>query len=164
MVKAVATFGVIAWILLGAAPAASAHMGEENVPAFTDIQEGIAILAGQPDLMDNAMDKVHDALDSNDQNGVDVALVRQAYAALRRGDGANALLLLEQSVGACPGAPVLNPQPPPRSPEPLTSPCPHPQHLQGLSRSAVGGGQETVFLVLAGVMIVVGLMLARRIR
>lgn len=164
MIKGVATIGVMAWLILGVAPAASAHMGEENVPAFTDIQEGIAILAGQPDLMDNAIDKVRDALDSNDQNGVDLPLVRQAYAALQRGDAAGALLLLERSVGACPGAPVLNPKPPPRSPEPLTSPCPNPHHLVGLSRSAVSGDQESVFLLLAAMMIIAGLVLVRRLR
>jgi len=164
MARVLAAIGITVWLVLAPATAAFAHMGEENVPAFTDVQEGIAILAGQPALMDNAIDKVHDALDSNDQNGVDGALVKQAYAALNRKDLSGALLLLERSIGACPGAPVLNPVAPPRSPAPLASPCPNPQHLEGLSRSAVGGAQEMVFLVLAFVMIVTGLLLVRRIR
>jgi hypothetical protein len=150
--------------VLTIAPAASAHEGEENVPAFTDVQEAIAILASQPELMDNAMDKVGDAQESKDTMGVDLALVKQASAALDRNDAAAALVLLERSIGACPGAAVLEPKEPPRNPQPLSSPCPNPQHLQGLSRSAVGGTQEAVFLALAGVMIVAGLLLVRRIR
>jgi hypothetical protein len=157
-------------LVLTIAPAASAHEGEENVPAFTDVQEGIAILASHPgsfpeaEVMDHAMDKVHDALESNDTNGVDTALVKQASAALDRNDMLGALVLLERSIGACPGAPVLEPKEPPHTPEPLSSPCPNPQHLQGLARSAVGGTQEAIFLVLAGVMLVAGLVLVRKIR
>jgi hypothetical protein len=164
MARVLAAIGITVWLVLALATAALAHMGEENVPAFTDVQEGIAILAGQPELMDNAIDKVHDALDSNDQSGVDVTLVKQASAALSRNDASAALLLLERSIGACPGAPVLNPVAPPRSPAPLSSPCPNPQHLEGLSGSAVGGAQETVFLVLAFAMIITGVLLVRRIR
>ena len=158
------------WLLVCLAPAASAHMGEANVPAFTDIQEAIAILAAHPgsfpqaEILDHAMDKVHDALDSNDTNGVDVGLVKQASDALDGKDLNGALLLLERSIGACPGAPVLNATSPPLSPQPLSSPCPNPRSLRGLPRSAVGGTQEPVLLVLAGVMILGGLALVRRVR
>jgi hypothetical protein len=152
------------------APPALGHEGEESVPAFTDVQEGIAILAGHPgsfpeaEVMDHAMDKVHDALESEDKHGVDLPLLKQASGALDRNDMSGALVLLERSIGACPGAPVLEPKEPPRSPQPLSSPCPNPQHFQGVSSSAVGGTQEAVFLILAMGMVVAGLLLVRRIR
>jgi hypothetical protein len=157
--------GIAAAVVLGLAQAAFAHAGEENVPAFTDVQEAIAVLASQPDLVDDAMDKVHDALDSNDTMGVSLGLLRHAFAALNHDAMDSALVLLERSIGACPGAPVLNPQSPPRSPRPLSSPCPSPgAHLRALNRSPVGGTQEPVFIALGAAIVLAGLVLTRRIR
>ncbi len=152
------------------APPALAHEGEEAVPAITDVQEGIAILAEHPgefpaaEVTDHAMDKMGDALESEDARGVVLDLVRQAKDALDAGRNDDALTLLERSIGACPGAPVIEPQDAPRTPPPLSSPCPSVAHLQALDRSPVGGAKEPVLLALGAVLILAGLGLARRIR
>lgn len=147
-----------------------AHEGEENVPAVTDVQEAIAILAEHPalfpaeDVIDHAMDKVGDALESNDTRGVDLDLVRQAKDALDAGTADEALTLLERSIGACPGAPVIEPQDATRTLPSLSSPCPSVAHIQALDRSPVGGVQEPVLIGVGAVLILAGLGLARRIR
>jgi hypothetical protein len=150
--------------LLLAIPA-YAHEGEASVPALTDVQEAVAILASQPGLMDNAMDKVGDALESGDTRGVRLDLVKQAQAALDANQIDQALTLLERSIGACPGAPVIEPQNAPRTPPPLSSPCPSPaSHLLALDRSPLRGAKEPVLIAVGAVLILGGLGLARRIR
>ncbi|MDP9302297.1 MAG: hypothetical protein M3P43_15615 [Actinomycetota bacterium] len=167
--RAVVCLGVVAFVF-GPTSAASAHAGEEDVPAITDVQEGIAILAEHPgefpaaEVTDHAMDKVGDALESNDARGVRLDLVQQAKDALDAGRNDEALTLLERSIGACPGAPVIEPQDAPRRPPALSSPCPSLAHLQGLDRSPIGGAKEPVLLAVGGVLILAGLALARRVR
>jgi len=157
-------------MMVGLASPAFAHAGEESVPAITDVQEAIAILAEHPgefpaaEVVDHAADKVHDAMDSNDTRGVRLDLVRQAEAALNDGQMQQALTLLERSIGACPGAPVIEPQNAPRTPPPLSSPCPFVPHLQALNRSPVGGAKEPVLIAVGAALILAGLGLARRIR
>ncbi len=152
------------------APPALAHEEEEAVPAITDVQEAIAIIAEHPgsfpvaEVAEHAMDKVGDALESNDTRGVLLDLVQQAKDALDAGRNEDALTLLERSIGACPGAPVIEPQNAPRTPPPLTSPCPSVAHLQALDRTPVGGAEEPVLLVVSAVLILAGLALARKIR
>ncbi len=150
---------------------AVAHEGEESVPAITDVQEGIAILAEHrssfppAEVVEHASDKVNDALESNDTNGVRLDLVAQAKDALDAGLMDEALVLLERSIGACPGAPVIEPENAPRTPPPLTSPCPSPAaHLLPLDRTPVGGAKEPVLLAVGAVLILAGLGLTRRIR
>src|SRR5438093_5836283 len=143
---------------------AFAHEEEKGIPAVTDVQEAIAILSSQPDLIDDAMDKVRDALGSEDTSGVRLDPVRQARAALDAGELDQALTLLEQSIGACPGSPVIDPENAPRTPPPLSSPCPNPApHLLALSRSRVGGVQAPVFLGIGAFLLMAGLVLVRRI-
>lgn len=158
-------------VLLALAPVASAHEGEENVPAITDVQEAIAIIAEHPgvfplpEVVDHAMDKVGDAQESSDTRGVDLGLVKQAETALQAGDMKHAEVLLEQSIGACPGTAVIDPDTAPRTPPPLASPCPSPPaHLLALSRSHVTGTEEPVLLAIGGLLIVIGLALVRRVR
>ena len=157
-------------LVLGPTSAALAHEGEENVPAIADVQEAIAILAEHPgsfppaEVAEHAMDKVGDALESNDTRGVLLDLVQQAKDALDAGRNDDALTLLERSIGSCPGAPVIEPQNAPRTPPPLLSPCPSVAHLQALDRSPVGGAAEPVLLAVGAVLVLAGLGLARRIR
>jgi hypothetical protein len=157
--------------LTGLASPAMAHEGEEAVPAVTDVQEAIAILAEHrssfppAEVVDHASDKVNDALESNDTRGVRLDLVAQAKDALDAGLMDEALVLLERSVGVCPGAPVIEPENAPRTPPPLTSPCPSPAaHLLPLDRSPVGGAQEPVLLAVGAVLILAGLGLSRKVR
>lgn len=156
--------------LTGLASSAVAHEGEESVPAITNVQEAIAILAEHPgsfppaDVAEHAMDKVGDALESEDSRGVQLDLVQQAKDALDAGLNEDALILLERSIGACPGAPVIEPQDAPRTPPPLTSPCPSVAHIQTLDRTPVGGAEEPVLITVGAVLVLAGLGLARRIR
>jgi hypothetical protein len=156
--------------LAGLSSPAMAHEGEESIPAITDVQEAIAILAEHPgsfpeaEVAEHAMDKVGDALESNDTRGVLLDLVQQAKDALDAGQNEDALTLLERSIGACPGAPVIEPQNAPRTPPPLSSPCPSVAHLQALDRTPVGGAEEPVLLAVSAVLILAGLALARKIR
>ncbi|HYT81161.1 MAG TPA: hypothetical protein VEQ37_18280 [Actinomycetota bacterium] len=157
-------------VMVGLASPALAHEGEESVPAITDVQEAIAILAEhtgefpKSEVVDHAADKVHDAMDSNDTRGVRLDLVKQADTALEAGRMGEAVTLLERSIGACPGAPVIEPENAPRTPPTLTSPCPSVPHLQALDRSPVGGAKEPILIALGAVLILAGLGLARRIR
>ena len=165
-------FGAVVAVgtLAGLAPSAMAHEGEESVPAITNVQEAIAILAEHPgsfpaaEVAEHAMDKVVDALESEDPRGVQLELVQQAKDALDAGQNDDALFLLERSIGACPGAPVIEPQDAPRTPPPLSSPCPSVAHIQVLDRTPVGGTQEPVLIAVGAVLVLAGLGLARRIR
>jgi hypothetical protein len=169
LARSLVAVGLIA-LALGPTSTALAHAGEEDVPAITDVQEAIAILAEHPglfpaaDVIDHAKDKVGDALESNDTRGVLLDLVTQAQDALTAEKSDDALTLLERSIGACPGAPVIEPQNAPRTPPSLSSPCPSVAHIQALDRTPVGGTQEPVLIAVGAVLILVGLGLARRIR
>jgi len=169
LARSLAVVGALV-LALGPTTAAFAHEGEEDVPAITDVQEAIAILAEHPGLFppeevtDHAMDKVGDALESSDTRGVLLDLVAEAKDALDAGKTDDALALLERSIGACPGAPVIEPRDAPRTPPPLSSPCPSVAHLQGLDRSPVGGAAEPVLIGVGAVLILAGLGLVRRIR
>jgi hypothetical protein len=168
-VGSLAAIGALA-LALGPATVAFAHEGEESVPAITDVQEAIAILAEHPgefpaaEVTDHAMDKVGDALESEDTRGVLLDVVQQAKEALEAERNDEALTLLERSIGACPGAPVIEPENAPRTPPPLTSPCPSLAHIQALDRSPIGGTKEPVLIAVGAVLILAGLGLARRIR
>jgi hypothetical protein len=161
---------LIAGASVGLGPPAAAHEGEESVPPITNVQEGIAILAEHQgsfppaEVIDHAMDKVGDALESEDASGVLLDLVQQAQDALDAGQIDEALILLERSIGACPGAPVIEPQDAPRTPPSLSSPCPSVAHILPLDRSPVGGTEEPVLIAVGAVLILTGLGLARRIR
>jgi hypothetical protein len=170
LAAALSLIGVIA-VTVALAQPALAHEGEEVVPAVTDVQEAIAILATHPSfasqasVLEHATDKVNDALKSNDARGVSLSLLSKAQAALESGQLDQALTLLEQSIGACPGAPVINPANAPRTPPPLASPCPSPAaHLLALPRSPIGGTKEPVLIAVGAVLILAGLGLARKIR
>lgn len=157
-------------LVIGQAGAALAHEGEENIPAITDVQEAIAILAEHPgifpaeEVADHANDKIGDALESEDARGVLLALVKQAQDAMDADKPDEALTLLERSIGACPGAPVIEPQDAPRRPPALASPCPEVPHILALEGTPVGGSTEAVLLALGVVFILGGLALTRRIR
>ena len=80
---------------------AVAHEGEDQ-PAKTLIQQAIALLRGQPDQRDAIMDKMHDALEAKDDEGVDLELVEQADAAFESGRMHKSWDLLEEAIGAAP--------------------------------------------------------------
>lgn len=153
---------VAAVSVLGFASPALAQDAESNSPALTLVQEAIAIIRSQPELTGEAAGKITDALASSDSRGVDLSQVRRAQSALEAGDLGETELLLERAVGACPGQAVATPAGI-RTP-PLSSPCPAPSHLKTLDRKPVGGAARPILLGLAGLAVLGGLVLARRVR
>lgn len=154
---------LLAWLAVAALAApASAHEGEEKVPARTQVQVAVALITTQPEQMDLAADRINDAIEAEDQGGVDVGRVKQAQAAFRAGDVSRTELLLEQALGACPGEPVVNPAGV-RAKLPQT-PCPTPAHELALGRVPVHGTAKPVLLAVGAVLALGGLVMAWRIR
>lgn len=87
--------------VLPAAPA-WAHGEDETTVAYVLIQQALGHLAHGPShvAMDQAMEKVDDALDTTDNVGVDLVFVKQAQTALEAEDVDRARTLLEQSIQA----------------------------------------------------------------
>jgi putative ABC transport system ATP-binding protein len=121
----------------------------------------LATMATDP-VCGMAADRINDALEAEDHEGVDLGRVEQAKAALEAGDMARTELLLEQALGACPGQPVVNPAGV-RAKLPQT-PCPTPAHELALGRVPVHGTTEPVLLTIGAVLALGGLVMAWRIR
>ena len=81
------------------APSAQAH-DDESQEGYVLVQQALAHLAHDPgpDGIDAAMEKVDDALATEDQEGVDVAEVRQGMSALESGNADEARALLQDSI------------------------------------------------------------------
>ena len=153
----------LAWLgVVALAAPVLAHEGEEKVPARTQVAVADAILRTQPEQLDLAADRINDALEAEDHEGVDLDRVKQAKAALEAGDTARTELLLEQALGACPGQPVTNPAGV-RAKLPQT-PCPTPAHELALGRVPVHGTTKPVLLTIGAVLALGGLVMAWRIR
>ena len=86
-------------LLAGAAPAGADEPGESTV-ASELVRQAIALIVNTPDNMEAAREKVGDALEVDNREGVDIALVRQADEALAADDLHQARTLLEESIGA----------------------------------------------------------------
>jgi hypothetical protein len=153
----------VAWLAVAALAApASAHEGEEKVPARTQVAVADAILRTQPEQIELAADRINDALEAEDHEGVDLGRVKQAKAALEAGDMPRTELLLEQALGACPGEPVVNPTGV-RAKLPQ-APCPTPAHELALGRVPVHGTTKPVLITIGAVLALGGLALSWRIR
>lgn|SRR5574341_2124488 len=153
----------VAWVAVAALAApAQAHEGEEEVPARTQVQVAVAILRTQPEQVDLAADRIKDALEAKDHEGVDLGRVEQAKATLEAGDMSKTELLLEQALGACPGEPVLSPSGV-RAPLPA-KPCPTPAHELALGRVRPHGATGATLLAIGAVLALGGLAMVRRIR
>jgi hypothetical protein len=159
--RVIATAVVLLLVGVMAAPAL-AHEEEKEIPARTLADEAIAIIRSQPEQMDAIEDKVKDATESEDAEGVDKALLAKAKAALEGGDLSQTELLLEEAIGTCPGQPVTEPAGV-RKPLKLSAPCPAPAHLQALGRQPITGAAKPTLLAVGAVLALGGLLLARRI-
>ena len=85
-------------VLLPAAPA-FAHGGDESDQSRVLVLQALSYLANQPEgFADMAAEKVMDALDATDQNGVDLPMIQQAQKQLESGDISGARKLLQDSV------------------------------------------------------------------
>ena len=93
----------VATIALGsvlAATPASAHGEGETKEGYLLVQQALGHLAHDTGAsgIDLAMEKVADALETDDQEGVDVAQLEGGMAALEAGDGVQARTLLQDSI------------------------------------------------------------------
>lgn len=95
----VAALVLVISAVVPAAPA-SAHGEDEDALAYVLIQQALGHLAhgGGHAAMDEALEKVGDALETDEDAGVDLALVRQAQTALEAEDIGQARTLLEQAI------------------------------------------------------------------
>jgi hypothetical protein len=88
-------------LLSFAVPAvAYAHGDDGELPARESVLQAIAYVVNTPSDMDMITDKLNDAKDSADKDGVDIAEVDQAMQALDEGNMPRVRLLLEESIGA----------------------------------------------------------------
>jgi hypothetical protein len=153
--------GLVGAFLAAAAVTAPAlaHEGEEDVPARVQVQTAVAILRTQPEQIDLAADRINDATEAKDKEGVDIDRVERAKQPLEAGDKVKTELLLEQALGGCPGEPVENPTKV-RAELPQT-PCPTPAHELALGRVPIGGAAKPVLVAVGAVLVVAGLVLTR---
>ena len=86
--------------------AAWAHGEGETDEGYLLVQQALAHLAHDTTTegIDLAMEKVQDTLDTDHQEGVDVAMVKQGMKALEAGDAATARTLLQRSIKEATGA------------------------------------------------------------
>ena len=126
--------------------AAYAHGGEEDVTAKMLVEQAIAILDGQPEMGELAIDKINDALKDYEVEGVDLTLLQEAGSALESGRTQDALELLQRSIG-------LEPQP--SSPRDRAIPGGF-QAPRGVAGSAL--------LAIAAVLVLVGALVAKKVR
>ena len=160
---------IVALALAWPAGAALAHEEEEQVPARTLVKQAIALLRGQPEQVEAIEDKIHDALAAEDTEGVDLELVERADRAFEEGKIHLAQDLLEEAIGAAPHRVVATPNPEPGmpapSPEPEAEPSPvlHERALRGGLRAPTGVAGP-VLLGLAGLAVLLGLIVVRRVR
>jgi hypothetical protein len=100
VLRFLALLAAAVWLVLAAPATAWAHGNEGPVPARQDVLEAIAYIVNAPDNMDAITDKIKDAQDSDDVSGVDLALVKQAQAAVEANRMDRARDLLQRSIGA----------------------------------------------------------------
>ena len=160
----VATAGVPLLAILSVAGPALAHGGEGDVPAKTFVEQAIAIIRSQPDQVAAIEDKIADALEAEDTEGVDLELVTHAQHAFETGDLALTEQNLELAIGLNPGDPVVTPNEEPRQ-QPLPTAGAGPRnHLRELPGVPIRGSQRVVLPALAAVLAAAGIGLARKYR
>jgi len=86
-------------IVLAPAWAALADGGEEDFTAKDFVEQAIGLLQGQPDLLDLIEGRIGDALEDDEVEGVDLALVAQAQEAFEEGRAEETIELLARSIG-----------------------------------------------------------------
>lgn len=138
--------GMIALLLLVPAGTARADGGEEDVTAFEFVEQAIGLLRGQPEQADLIEDRIEDALEDDETEGVDLALVEEAAVAFDDGRLQDALELLQRSIGE---------EPVPASPN---------DRETGGGLEAPEGAAGPVLLGLAVLLALSGLLVVRGVR
>jgi hypothetical protein len=98
--RGILTAAVAAVLALWAAPAA-AHEGESD-EARVLVLQAIALIVNTPDDMHMIEERVEDAIQAPHKEGVDMASVEKAAAALEEGDLQRTRELLQTAIGAGP--------------------------------------------------------------
>ena len=104
MLSTLGRVAAVAVLMLLASPVlsapASAHSEGETDVGYLLVQQALGHLThdASPEGIDLAMEKVQDALDTKDHQGVDVAQVRKGMDALEAGDVAQARMVLQDSI------------------------------------------------------------------
>lgn len=144
-VRALLSLAVAALIVVVPATAAFADGGEEDFTARDYVEQAIGLLQGQPDMTDLIEDRIGDAIEDDEVEGVDLSLVEQAQQAFEAGRSGETLDLLARSIGEEVGP--------------------------GLHKPEVGGGLQApqgtsgaVLIALAAVLMASGGLIARRVR
>jgi len=156
---------ILAWSALLTPPVA-AHEGEEEVPAAELVEQAIALIRGQPDQVEAIADKIHDALEAEDAEGVDLELVERADAALETGDLHEAQDLLEEAIGAAPHDVVVSPndEPGEPAPSPEVEGSPPVLHETALGAEEQDTPGEPILIGVAVLLAGLGFVIARRYR
>jgi len=146
---------VVLGFLLGVPPASADEPGETDV-GYLLVQQALAHLAhdSSAEGIATAMEKAEDALETDDQEGVDVPTLEQAVAALEAGDIEGARELLQGSI-----AEALHNRPPATGMESGTTTV-RPE-LPGRSGMA---GEDWGLLVAAALALILGAWLTFRFR
>ncbi|HET7277239.1 MAG TPA: hypothetical protein VFJ22_04110 [Dermatophilaceae bacterium] len=163
---------ITVFVTLSTPAAAFAHGDEGMVPARDSVLQAIAYLVNTPDDMDMIKDKVKDAQESTDHNGVDVSQLDDAMSALEAGNMTDARVRLERAIGARVDLSGTNVEPVLQVPPGLTSVTlatgDQPgttvvtDELAGRSGSLAVG--DVVLIGLAALAVAVGIALSMRFR
>jgi hypothetical protein len=89
----------VAVMVLAPARAALADGGEEDFTAKDFVEQAIGLLQGQPEMVDLIEDRIGDALEDDEVEGVDLALVAEAQDAFEQDRASETLELLARSIG-----------------------------------------------------------------
>jgi len=81
-----------------AAPLASAHEGDPSSEGYLLVQQALGHLVHDPGNIGPALEKIDAALAAPDQDGVSVAELEQAKAALQTGNSTQGRVLLQESI------------------------------------------------------------------
>lgn len=128
-------------------PAVTARAdGGEDVTAGEFVEQAIGLLRGQPDQVDLIEDRIADALEDDETEGVDLALVEEAGVAFDERRLQDALELLQRSIGE---------EPVPASPK---------DRETGGGLEGPEGTAGPVLLAVAVLLAASGLLIVRRVR
>ena len=103
-------FALVAVMLTAAAPVLADEPGESDESAQL-VRQGIALIVNTPGDMEGIEDKIVDAQEAPNQDGVDLELVAAAREAFERGAMHQVRALLERSIGARPHVATDDPLP-----------------------------------------------------
>jgi len=100
--RRMAAVALTLWLLAALALPARADEPGESDQASVLVRQGIALIVNTPDDMEAIEDKIKDAQEVQNKEGVKIELVEQAGEAFEQGDMHQTRSLLEQSIGARP--------------------------------------------------------------